>query len=423
MYTEPLPYSTEIEKSVLGCILFDKKDMIARLDEKDFYNGLCQAVFKAMKSLYERNETVDIVTVSDALSDKLGNAYEYVSGIVLVPSNPQNFEYYLSQLKNYTTRREIIKAAYEAIKAAHESSLDAHDLKASVQQLMDVKTYETGGGNHTISSLMTRTMEDIENKFNAKDEEKLFTGFYDLDKITAGLHPEELTIIAARPGVGKTAFSLQILINLAHKRNSCLFVSREMSDIQLAKRLLSNIAVIDGHKLRFCKALTDSDWAKMGPAVEYISALPVEINDFSTVQEIRAYCRELKNKGNLDVLIVDYIGLVHTMKKCETRKLELGDISRQFKEISMEFRIPVVVLCQLNREVTKQNEPDLHNLSESGNIEQDADNVIFLHVPKDADETQDNFDIKIMLSKQRNGPTGHIWLKYYKKTFKFVNVR
>ena len=166
---------------------------------------------------------------------------------------------------------------------------------------------------------MPAVLQDIEDRYNAKNEDKLFTGFYDLDKMTAGLHPEELTIIAARPGVGKTAYAIQMMLNMAKKGVKCLFVSREMSQMQLAKRILANIAMVDGQKLRFCKSLTDDDWAKIGFAVSDICKRH-RINDkLATIQEeIPGICRELKNKDSIDLLIVDYLQLCRSLKRPRT---------------------------------------------------------------------------------------------------------
>jgi replicative DNA helicase len=264
----------------------------------------------------------------------------------------------------------------------------------------------------------------MEQEYRSKEDSKYLTGFHDMDKLTAGLHPEELTIIAARPGVGKTAFALNLISNMAAKGIKSVFISREMSQIQLTKRLIANITPIDGNKLRICKLLTDEDWAKIGDAAGEIGDWDLIINDeLATVQEIRTYCRELKNKGKLDMLVVDYLQLCRSSGKHESRRQEIEEISRQFKEMSMEFEVPVIVLSQLSRDNAKNGRvPELHDLRESGSIEQDADNVIFLHVPKDTDQTQDIFDLQVIIGKQRNGPTGYIFLKYFKKTFKLCNI-
>lgn len=418
-----LPNNQDIEKSVLGCLLAGKQDYTIKLSELDFMGELNRQIYKIVRKLYDNKSIVDEFTVSDAL--KIDNSLETIIGLSSFVSSPENIQHYIGILKTYTMRRETIKAAAKIKEIAESERYEsAIELKSDAMQLLDIPVYDNVKTDNSLGSIVIKAMDDIEKKYNETKEDKLFTGFYDLDKITAGLHPEELTIIAARPGVGKTAYAIQLMLNMAKKGCKCLFVSREMSRLQITKRIISNIALVDGQKLRFCKSLTDSDWQKMGESISEISRLPVELNDkLSTIQEIRAYCRELKNKDLLDLLIVDYIQLCRSLKKTESRRQEIEDISRQLKEITLEFGIPVIALSQLSRESEKAaREPVLSDLRESGSLEQDADNVIFLHVPKDTDEKQDNFDIKVIVGKQRNGPTGYIWLKYYRRTFKLCNI-
>jgi len=417
-----LPNNQDIEKSVLGCLLMGKQDYVIKLSELDFMGETNRTIYKAIRKLYDKKEAIDIITVSDAIGTE--NALEIVTGLNDYVATPENIEYYISKLKTYTMRREVIKAALKVKEMAEGDKYEtAIELKNDVLQAFDIEVYDGNKEDNSLRAIILKALDDIEQNYKAKHEDKLFTGFYDLDKLTAGLHPEELTIIAARPGVGKTAFAIQLMLNLAKKGNKCLFVSREMSQIQIAKRILSNLAVVDGQRLRLCKYLTDEDWEKIGITTGEIFELPIELNEkLATIQEIRAYCRELKNKNSIDLLIVDYLQLCRSLKKTENRRQEIEDISRQLKEISLEFSIPVIALSQLSRESVGEKEPDLHHLRESGAIEQDADNVIFLHVPKDTDETQDCFDIKVLLKKQRNGPTGYLYLKYYRRVFKLCNI-
>ncbi|MDD5064989.1 MAG: DnaB-like helicase C-terminal domain-containing protein [Phycisphaerae bacterium] len=417
------PNNTDLEKSVLGCLFSEKLDHIIELCENDFHNESNRLIFKTISYMYEKHMPVDEVTVSDKLKKRIDNVLEYITSFQSFVSSPENIGHYMEFLKTYTMRREILKAAEKAKTVAlddnHENALC---LKNDVQQMFDIKTRDRQKNDGKINVIVGRAVRDMEIKSTEKNESKLFIGFYELDRITAGLHPEELTLIAARPGVGKTAFALQLMINLARKENCCLFVSREMSCMQIAKRLIANISDVDGQKLRYCKSLDVKDWGKIGEAQEFLEILPIEINDrLSTVQEIRAYCRELKNKGQLDLLIVDYLQLCKSLKKTENRRQEIEDISRQLKEMSSEFAIPVIALSQLSRE-SVTGEPELHHLRESGSLEQDADNVIFLHIPKDTNEHADIFEIKVIVAKQRNGPTGYIMLRYYRRTFKLCNL-
>jgi replicative DNA helicase len=415
-----LPNNQDIEKSVLGCLFMGKTDYIVKLKDMDFFGETTRLIYSTIRKLCDAKAPIDEITVADHI--ELDGILETLVGLSTYVSTPENIEHYIKTLKAYTMRREIIKASLKAKTIAengdHETALE---IKNDVLQLFDIETLDNTKQDNSLYSITLDAMKDIEDKYNSKQEDKLFTGFYDLDKVTAGLHPEELTIIAARPGVGKTAFSLQLMLHLAKKGNKCLFVSREMSTMQIAKRILANTAVIDGHKMRLCKSLTDADWAKMHSAMEDIGGMDIELSDkLATIQEIRAYCRETKP----DLLIVDYLQLCKSLRKTESRRQEVEDISRAFKEMSLEFKIPVIVLSQLSRDNAKTGrEPELHDLRESGSIEQDADNVIFLHVPKDTDETTDCFDIKIIVAKQRNGATGFIYLRYYRRTFKLCNIK
>ncbi len=418
------PNSIELEKSVLGCLMLGKLDKILELDESNFLNDANKLVYKAIRHMYDKKLEVDVVSVSDILKKRMSNAFEHMTNLMDYVASPENVTHYIENLKDYTARRKVIMAAEKATEMALRGDFENRiELKSNVLQLFDFKVDNRKKTDCGIAQIMVEVFEDIDKKYNAKNEEKLFMGFYDLDKITAGLHPKELTLIAARPGVGKSTFALQIMINLAKKENKCLFVSREMSRNQIGARILSNLAAVDGQKLRFCKTLNDVDWEKMHDAIGEISEYPIEINDsLMSVQEIRAYCQELENNDKLDVLIIDYLQLCKSLKKSENRRQEIEDISRQLKEISTEFSIPVIALSQLSRESVAAKEPELHHLRESGSLEQDADNVIFLHIPADTNEAQEHFDIKVIVAKQRNGPIGFTWIKYYRRTFKLCNI-
>lgn len=416
------PNNADLEKSVLGCLLSGKIDRIIELSEADFHNEANRLVFNAMSQLYERKQEVDEISVSNLA--RLDNALEYVNNLQHYVGSSENISYYMENLQLYTMRREVLKRIEKARAMALDGYYDnSICLKNDIQQALDIKVKCGDNGNHKIAAIMDRVTDDIEKRYNAKHENKLFSGFFDLDKITAGLHSQELTLIAARPGVGKTAMAIQIMLNLARKGNYCLFVSREMSDVQIGKRILANVSEIDGQKLRFCKSLNSEEFQKIMHTSIAVSELPIEINaNLATVQEIRAYCRELKVKNQLDILIVDYLQLCKSIKKTESRRQEIEDISRQLKEMSMEFDMPVIALSQLSRESVSSGEPELHHLRESGSLEQDSDNVIFLHVPKDTDEHAAQFDIKVIVGKQRNGPTGYIMLRYHRRTFKLCNL-
>ncbi len=426
------PQNIESEQSVLGAMLLDNEILsyiFSNLNASDFYLVDHQEIFEACFELFGRRRPVDVITLTDQLKaretiDNVGGMQYLASLMDSVPTTA-NTKHYVEIVKRNSVSRNIIKSCNSIIDMAYDKQFEnSIDLKNAAMQILDVPISDDRQRKTKILEILSECLTDIENQYKVKIDDKLYTGFSDLDRVTAGFHPEELTIIAARPGAGKTAFAIQLMLNLARK-NHCLLISREMSTLQIGKRILSNYSGVNGQKLRFCKSLNDEDWTKLGKAAGHIAGLPIEINDqLTTIEEIRSYCRELRNKGRLDIVFLDYLGLLRTLKKCSSRREEIEDISRRCKELTLEFNIPIIVLCQLNRDnVREGREPRLFDLRESGSIEQDADNVIFLHVPQDTDETLNDFDIKVIISKQRNGPTGYVYLRYYKSTFRFCGYK
>ena len=427
------PHNIEAEQSVLGSLLLDSTivpEITPILQPKDFYKESHKEIYESILEIYDKNEPIDLINLMDRLS--IRKTLDQIGGITyltyLTGSVPtiHNAKIYAKIVQEKSIRREMIKITYDIQNDAYNNDFDnVIDFKNnSLQKISDINISDSNSKKNNIKKLVMKAIETIKTNMNRTEDNKLYTGFYDIDKIMAGLHGSELTILAARPSIGKTAFALQLMINLAKKGNYCLFVSREMSEEQLINRVLTNWNNIDGNKIRTCKSLTDIDINMMEKSADEIAQLPIEINDIiDSVQEIRAYCRELKGKNKLDILFIDYIGLLSTLKKCDSRRAEIEHISRQLKMMSKEFNIPVLALCQLNRDNAKSfREPELFDLRESGSIEQDADNVMFLHVPEDTDMNAEKFNIKIIIGKQRNGATGFVYLQYIKKFMKFLNV-
>jgi len=419
-----LPNSTEIEEYVLGCLMIDQQDFVYELSENDFYKNENKLIYKSIKHLKDKDRTIDFIEVSELLQKRkellesdlsMNKLSEYVN---IVPTT-SNIEDRIEKLKLYTAQREILMRSRTRLEELISGSYqNAIDFKNDVNQLFDIDIKTKDDESNSISSILVDTIASIEDDYNKPNEQKYYTGIEDFDKITAGLHSEELTIIAARPGHGKTALAAQILINIAKSGNKCLFISREMSKKQLAKRMISNIGSINGNKLRMCKTLVNDDWTRIAKANEYLTNLDIEIDDKkSTIEEVRSYCRKLKMKGKLDLLVIDYLQLMKTKKKTESRRHEIEDISRQCKEMTLEFGMPIILLSQLSREGAK-GEPDLHHLRETGAIEQDADNVHMLYMEEDQ-ELVSPANVKLLTRKQRNGPTGYTWLRWFKEIFRF----
>ncbi len=418
-------FNIEIERSVLACLISGKNEQIVKLNENDFCDSTNILIFKVVKYLLDNNKHIDVITVSDLLSKRKGNSLEIINGIVGSLASPENITHYIKILKDYTIRREFNKIALEIIEKCKDINIDSIEFKNDILQKFNIDVYGRTKSNYGVKDIILSLYETIEKRKNDKDFKRLYTGFYKYDKLTVGLHPGEMTIIAGIPGTGKTAMTIQLFINMAKNKNKCILFSREMSKEQLTERILSNISGIDSQLMRTAKNLTEKDWIELNKASNEIFNLPITINDeaFDT-QQIRAACRELKNKNELGIVAIDYLQRCKTTKKTATREREVAEMSWDFKQLACEFKIPVIVLSQFSRESQKQKrEPVMSDLRDSGAIEQDADNIVFLHVPEDTDTTQNIFDIKVILSKQRNGPTGFFHLRYCRKTFRFWNVK
>jgi len=425
-------YNYEIERYILGCLIVDKSDEVIKLHEDDFYNEDYKIIYKVIAWMKDKNKAIDVISVSDWASKKIENALETCVECTNSVTTTTIFSTHLETLKLYSTKRQLLKKANELQEIVFNSSHElAIDLKNdALERITQIAVSDGNKKDYSLKSIALKTLQSIEAEYNATDDMKLYTGYKKIDDATAGLHKQELTILAARPGVGKTAFSLNIMLNLAKRGNKCLFVSREMADVQLCKRIISSLTGLDSNKIRLPKNMQDKDWKLLGTAVNNINTMQgdIQINDsLSTIQEIRNYVRQMKLKDNIDVLFIDYLGLVKSQTRQESRRHEVEFVSRSLKELSLEFEIPVVCLCQLNRELGKgDNEPQLHHLRESGAIEQDADNVWMLHETETDDDNpyidkKQVQDVTLFIRKQRNGPTGAISLKCTKNNFKYYN--
>ena len=413
----------ESEQAMIGCILLGRHEYIVQLTAKDFSSDCYALVLEAMQKLSEKGSPIDLITVSDQVHDKVENILQILTATVDSVSSAELAPYVYEKVKEYTAKRALAEIAKKITERLQDELADIDTLKGELITDIEQAVKGTTKEDCDIKTILSDTIMEMEREYRDNQPNKYLTGYYDLDDITAGLHPEELTIIAARPSVGKTAVCLNIAINMAERGLKCVFISREMSRVQLMKRILSHMTPIDGNKLRKCNTLEDKDWERIANTVGKIGMWRMLINDeLASVQSIRAYCRGLKVKDMIDVLFVDYLQLCRSSKKHESRRQEIEEVSRQFKEMAMEFKIPVVVLSQLSRDSVKEKRiPGLHDLRESGSIEQDADNVIFLHVREEDFDTNE-FDLQILVGKQRNGATGQLFLRFHKSVMKLFNI-
>ena len=427
-----LPQNLEAEQALLGAMLTDPEGVIpgARntVSPADFLNTFHAKVCESIYADFDANKVVDMIAIADKVKTLHKTALNEMGKLVEACMSPYNAKRYAELVVQASGRRDIIKQCQEAIDMAYKRAQDdLGDINNDVLKAVNDGIRAAGSGKRSIEAadIVSRVYDQLNKGYNAADDTKLYTGLIDLDALTAGLHGQELTIVGARPGAGKSMFAVHLAQELARKKNKCLIVSREMSSESLVKRMISALSGINGQVLRQPKRLNDNGgWEKVGTAAAQVITDGIRIDDESaTVQEVRALCRMLHDKGELDVLFVDYLTLMRTQRKCESRRVEVEDVTWQLKEISKEFDIPVVVLAQLNRaSVLNDREPELSDLRETGAIEQDADNVLFLHIPKSTPLDQEIVEVKVIIAKQRNGPVGYVTLRQHKKLFRFMNA-
>lgn len=424
-----LPNSPEAEKNVLAAILVDNSNCkyIDSLEEFDFYTKKNREIFKIIKELNKEDIPIDIVTVQERGASKQFDRNKLFTELIGITDSlvlASNIEHYIKILKNLSVKRQVYKKASEICKEILELENDKDETEIkneAIQKFIDIKTRKEKANNE-MKDIMIQTVQNIENKYQKRNDLTYRTGFFDVDKVTDGLHEQELTIIAARPGVGKTAFALQLAEHIAKKGVYTYFASLEMSDEQIGNRIIAREAELDGHKLRLGWLETE-DFEKIGQVAAEVSNIKMCIDSkVATIQEIEAKATELKQEKNLGLVVIDYLQLLKSKNKFNSREQEVADISRRLKLMSKNLNIPVIALCQLNRETEKRKRPMLSDLRESGSIEQDADNVIFLYADEEEKLKQIQINIEVIIAKQRNGPIGTVKLAFNKRQLKFINL-
>ncbi|MCI8411023.1 MAG: AAA family ATPase [Clostridia bacterium] len=401
----------EIEKAVLYHIIFEKQE--CNLLEKDFVNLKHQKIIKAINILKNKKEEVSILTIKNAMEDKSKDILEYLSNLGKYIYNT-SFEtsYYI--LKKYTKKREIFELSRKIqTEIISEENVDIYTEKViSKFQKIECQTEKEDEFIDQVSN----ALQNIEKKINTKEDLSLYTGFFDLDALTDGLHNGEVTVIGARPAVGKTTFALQIAQNIMNKGKKVAFVSLEMSDTQIITKMISRESRVNSRKIRN-GSIDESEILRITEAITQISDLKFTILTKSrTIQQIEIETRKLKNKDKIDVLIIDYLQLVKNAERFTNREQEVADISRTLKLLSLELDIPIIALCQLNRNASRTI-PTMADIRESGAIEQDADNIIFLY-----QEDAENNIVTVDLQKQRAGNIGSLKLMFNKARSEFVNI-
>ena len=411
-------YDEEIEKTVLYYLIFEKEPI--NVKEDDFFFQKHKQIVKAIDELKSKKQEINILSVKNKIKGNDTEILKYIS-IIAESRFGSSIEYAYKELKRLSKKRKLLALSKEMQRDVEEVSEPEIYIEKKIKDLTEIN--QDGEKEKTFLDIVCETSEVIEKKRlqGTEYDYKYFTGIFDLDKATNGLHEEELTIIGARPGVGKTTFALQVAYKIAKKGMSVAIISLEMSETQIVQKLISKVSNVDSNKLRTGK-LTILEQEKIAIAEGEISDLPFFINTrVRSIQEIETYARRLKNKNNLGLLIIDYIQLVKSKNKFNSREQEVAEISRSLKLLSLELKIPIIGLCQLNRNAAR-TEPTLADLRESGAIEQDADNVIFIYKENESEEPQLVENVVIDLQKQRAGGLAKVTVRFDKKVSEFRNL-
>lgn len=442
MQTRTMPNNPEAEESVLGACFLSKPALQKageNLLPESFYNEKNSKIFSCMLSLMEEKTPIDLTTVTSYLKKKnqlteVGGV-EYLTELLNFVPTASNIDYYIASVDEAAIRRKLIETATDIATEGYKTEETVNDLlNSSEKKFFSIAKHRKSSEFRNIKEVLAKTQSDLERLSESKGEiTGLSTGWYDFDRLTTGLHPNEFIIFASRPAMGKTAFALNLVTHVAMGQDkSVALFELEMSAEQLAVRILSSLGQIEGFKLRTGN-LMNNDWKRINEAASQLANTNLVIDDTPgiTIGEIRAKCRRLaSSEKGLGLIVIDYLQLISGGKNYgANRQQEVSDISRSLKTLAMELNVPIIALSQLSRSVESREDkrPMMSDLRESGSIEQDADIVAFLYrddyYNKEA-RTEDNNSLsEVIIGKHRNGPTATIELLFKKNTSTFLNLR
>ena len=431
-----IPKNIDAEQSVIGSMFLTKKAMqkvLENLKEDSFYLDSHKKIFTCINDLDSKGKPVDLTTVTEELNNrdwlKQVGGIEYLTEVIESVPTAANVDEYIKIVEDKFVLRTLIDEATSIITESYNTTNDVNEvIEVAEKKIFDVSKNIRSTEFKTIQDVLVKTQNDLEKLASMKgDITGIPTGYYELDKITSGFHPHELIIIAARPGMGKTAIALNMVNNIAiNAKKSVALFNMEMGAEQLATRMLASVGQIDSGKLKTGN-LNHSDWKRVNEAVSRLSESRIFIDDTAgiTVNEIRAKCRRLAaSPSGLDIVVIDYLTLIQgNSKSGANRQQEVSDISRALKTMAMELDVPVIALSQLSRGIEQRTDkkPMLSDLRESGAIEQDADIVAFLHC-SDEEREKENSLMEFVIRKHRNGPLMDIPLIFQRNTSTFANV-
>lgn len=438
-----MPNNFEAEQAVLGCIIIDNHiqgDIMTMMIEEDFYTPSHKQIYQTMLKIFKRSENVDFVTLSaqldqDKILDKVGGI-EYITTLSNVVPSAAIFNQYCDIVKSLSVKRKLIHAGQKIIENAYEDEDKDKNLQFAEKTVFDISQKESRSDLEHVG-LPNGVIKRVIDKFNiiAKDPNSIKgipTDFKEFDRLTNGLQNSDLIIVAARPGVGKTSFAMNILVNAAteHKKKCAVF-NLEMSRDQLMQRAICSLA-----KVPMAKALNGSmdteEWKRVWQAAKKLeqSGLYVDDSSMTTATDILTKCRRLKAKDGLDLVMIDYIQLMDTKnkRKNDSRQNEVGDISRSLKVAAKELNVPIIALSQLSRDSEKRqgdHRPMISDLRDSGAIEQDADIVMFLYNPekyRDVEHEDPPGTVELIVAKHRSGSPGTVKLRWIGEYTTFTNL-
>ncbi len=429
------PHNDDAERATLGAVLLDGEvlsTVFRHLRADDFYQAQHQKVFSAIVDLFNRGETIDLITLTEALSTagelEACGGTAYVSSLTDQVPTSANVEYYAKIVKDRSVRRKLLRISRELANQALEESEDTRVLiEEAERHIFDITDNQQSDSYRRVNEIISETIEAIERLYQTKDSYTgVPSGFSDLDNMTSGFQNSEFIVLGARPSVGKTALALTMASNMSIKKKIPVgFFTLEMTSMALVQRLVSSEARINSEKLR-TGMLRPSDFHSLTEAAGRIYEAPLYIDETPRIKllDLRARARRMKSKEDVKILFIDYIGLIEPENKNNVpRHEQVAEISRSIKSLARELGIPIICLSQVGRQ-TEGKAPSLADLRESGSIEQDADVVLFLHRERNESRgSQDkggvDAETDLIVAKQRNGPVGTVKLAFLPHYTKF----
>ena len=437
------PSSMDAERSVLGAMMQDSGAATLAFETLmpvDFYSAEHREIFEAMRALHLSGSPIDLMTVGNELTkrgtlESVGGAPYLLQAVRFVPTTA-NTRTYIEIVMEKSTLRKLIAASQQIQQQCYAQAAPLQDVLHNAERLIFDIVMKRAGAETLVplNRVLMSTFDQIEELSRLKGRlAGVPTGLYDLDRMLTGLHGGELVLVGARPAMGKTSMALGVTQFAARQAKRCVAVfSMEMPSEQIGLRLLCSAASINMQRVR-SGMLSDDEWVKIGDAINELSTCRVFIDDTPglTPSQLRSRCRRLMLEQGLDLIVIDYLGLMGTDKRVENRQLEVSEISRQLKAIALELKIPVLACAQLSRAPAARTDkrPMLSDLRDSGSIEQDADVVLFLHregyyasaAAEDGPKPDDNAG-EVIIAKQRNGPVGTVNVEWQAEFARYTNL-